>query len=139
VSEPQDPTNHARLWRDDADTVTAVYRTFPGLSIRWALFRRERFREVSGVREALWPALWPAAISLSMLAFTGARLPPTLPSVVLQLAVSTVVYFGFFLLAVGGDGRREYLRHINKLFNRSVRQVPSFGTAPATTRPATTE
>ena len=25
-----------------------AYRTFPGLSIRWALFRRERFREVSG-------------------------------------------------------------------------------------------
>jgi len=90
-------------------------------------------------REALWPALWPAAISLSLLAFTGARLPPTLPSVVLQLAVSTAVYFGFFLLAVGTDGRREYLRHVTNLSNRSVRQVKSFGTAPASTRPATTE
>ena len=40
---------------DDAVRVLALlvyagnaYRTFPGLSIRWALFRRERFREVSG-------------------------------------------------------------------------------------------
>ncbi len=115
-------------------TLVAVRQPLPH-----CLPARRAWRSGDVFREALWPALWPAAISLSILAFTGARLPPTLPSVVLQLAFSTAIYFGFFLLAVGPDGRREYLRHVTKLSNRSVRQVKSFGTATASTRPATTE
>ena len=114
-------------------TLVAVGSLFPTACRRVGLAFGDVFRE------ALWPALWPAAISLSILAFTGARLPPTLPSVVLQLAFSTAIYFGFFLLAVGPDGRREYLRHVTKLSNRSVRQVKPFGTATASTRPATSE
>ena len=101
-------------------TLVAVGSLFPTACRRVGLAFSDVFRE------ALWPALWPAAISLSLLAFTGSLLPATLPSVVLQLAISTSVYFGFFLLAVGPEGRREYLRHVNRLLNRSGRRVEAF-------------
>ncbi len=51
------------------------------------------------------------------------RLPATLPAVGLQLAMSTAAYFALFLIAVGPDGRREYLRHVDVLLKRTPRRV----------------
>ena len=58
-------------------------------------------------------------------------MPATLPSVGLQLAMSTTAYFALFLIAVGPDGRREYLRHVDVLLKRTPRRVTSVGTANA--------
>ena len=75
------------------------------------------------LRYAVWPALWPAAISLTGLALISTQLPATLIAVALQLALSAIVYFALFLAAVGSEGRREYLRHVDGLLRRRSRPV----------------
>ena len=82
-------------------------------------------------RTALWPALWPAVVAGLFLVGSRSRLPATLPAVGLQLAMSTAVYFALFLIAVGPDGRREYLRHMDVLLKRTPRRVTTVGTANA--------
>ena len=82
-------------------------------------------------RTALWPALWPAVVAGLFLVWSRSRLPATLPSVGLQLAMSTTVYFALFVIAVGPDGRREYLRHVDVLLKRTPRRVTTVGTANA--------
>jgi hypothetical protein len=88
-------------------------------------------------REALWPAFWPAAITLSLLAVGQTVFRATLPSIVLQLGVSALLYFALFLLAVGREGRREYLRHLDVLLKRKRRPVAY--AAAAAPRPAMTK
>jgi O-antigen/teichoic acid export membrane protein len=82
-------------------------------------------------RTALWPAIWPAVVAGLLLVGSRSRLPATLPAVGLQLAMSTAIYFALFLVAVGADGRREYLRHADVLLKRRPRRVSSVGTANA--------
>jgi O-antigen/teichoic acid export membrane protein len=81
-------------------------------------------------RGALWPALWPALFTGWLLVWSRTRLPATLPAVALQLAIGSAVYFAVFLVAVGHDGRREYVRHVDGLLKRTSRQV-RVGTANA--------
>ena len=61
---------------------------------------------------------------------TRTRFPSTLLAVALQLVLGSVIYLALFLLAVGRDGRREYLRHVDVLLKRTPRQV-RVGTANA--------
>jgi O-antigen/teichoic acid export membrane protein len=76
-------------------------------------------------RHALWPALWPAAIAGAFLFVSRTRFPATLPAITLQLAISTTIYFALFLLAVGPEGRREYLRHLDALLKRTpLKRIP---------------
>jgi O-antigen/teichoic acid export membrane protein len=82
------------------------------------------------LRDAVWPAMWPAPIAGSLLLFTRGHLPATLPSVALQLLVGGLVYAGLFLLAVGPEGRAEYLRHADVLLKRRAR-MSQIGTANA--------
>jgi hypothetical protein len=82
-------------------------------------------------RTALWPALWPAVVAGLFLVGSRSRLPATLPAVGLQLVMSTSVYFALFLIAVGPDGRREYLRHVDVLLKRRPQRVTTIGTANA--------
>jgi O-antigen/teichoic acid export membrane protein len=82
-------------------------------------------------REALWPALWPAGIAAAVLLATRARFPVSLVMVGLQLAIGATIYLGLFLLAVGADGRQEYVRHASILLKRSPSRVGSVGTANA--------
>jgi hypothetical protein len=81
-------------------------------------------------RGALWPALWPAAIAGSLLVGSRTRFPATLSAVALQFVIGGAVYFALFLLAVGHEGRREYLRHVEVLLKRRPRRV-RVGTANA--------
>jgi O-antigen/teichoic acid export membrane protein len=81
--------------------------------------------------ESAWPALWPAALAALMLYETRQHMPVTLPSVVLQLALGGTFYIGLFMLAVGGESRREYLRHADALLRRRKRQMSHVGTANA--------
>ncbi len=86
---------------------------------------------VEVLRYAVWPALWPAAISLTGLALISPQFPATLIAVALQLALSAIVYFALFLAAVGSEGRREYLRHVDGLLRRGVPYMRRIGTANA--------
>ena len=88
-------------------------------------------------RASLWPAMWPAAISLSLLAVSQTLFRVTLPSIVLQLAASAAIYVGLFLLAVGREGRREYLRHVDVLLNRKPN--PAAYAAATAPRPVMTK
>ena len=71
------------------------------------------------LRDALWPAVWPAPIAGAALIATRAQLPATLPAVAMQLAAGAVLYYGLFLLvAIDETERREYLRQLRKLLPR---------------------
>jgi O-antigen/teichoic acid export membrane protein len=83
------------------------------------------------LRYSVWPAVWPAAVSLTALAFTQTHLPARLSAVALQLAFGAVIYFGLFLVAVGSIGRREYLRHLDGLLRRRAPQMSRVGTVNA--------
>ena len=85
--------------------------------------RRVGLGLVEVLRYAVWPAVWPAAISLTLLALVRSRFPATLTAVALQLALSAIVYFALFLIAVGSGGRREYLRHVDGLLRRGLPQI----------------
>jgi hypothetical protein len=83
------------------------------------------------MREALWPALWPAGIVAALVIVTRDRFPVSLMMVALQLAIAAAIYYALFLLAVGSDGRQEYVRHASILLKRSPGRVGSVGTANA--------
>jgi hypothetical protein len=96
-----------------------------------AACRRVGVSLIELTREALWPALWPAGIAAALLIATRDRFPVSLVMVALQLVIGAVIYFGLFLLAVGSDGRQEYVRHASILLKRSPSRVGSVGTANA--------
>jgi len=96
-----------------------------------AACRRAQLSFAELFRNALWPALWPAAVAGLFLVASRSRLPATLFAVAGQLVLSTAIYFALFLVAVGADGRREYLRHVDVLLKRAPRRVSRIGTANA--------
>jgi hypothetical protein len=55
----------------------------------------------------------------------------TLPAVALQLAIGGLFYIALFMLAVGGNERREYWRHADALLRRNKAQMRHVGTANA--------
>jgi O-antigen/teichoic acid export membrane protein len=81
--------------------------------------------------EGVWPAAWPAAAAGMLLYFTRQHLPVTLPAVGLQLAIGGMFYIALFMLAVGSDERREYLRHVDTLLRGHKSQMGQIGTANA--------
>jgi len=83
------------------------------------------------LRHGVWPAVWPAVVSLSALAILRPQFRVTLLSVALQLAVSAVIYFALFLIAVGSIVRRQYLRHVDGLLRRGTPFMRRIGTANA--------
>jgi O-antigen/teichoic acid export membrane protein len=81
--------------------------------------------------EAVWPAAWPAVAAGALLYVTRQHLPATLPAVALQLAIGGTFYIGLFMVAVGRENRREYLRHADLLLRRNKHQMSRVGTANA--------
>jgi O-antigen/teichoic acid export membrane protein len=96
-----------------------------------AACRRVGVSLIELTREALWPALWPAGVAAALLIVTRDRFPVSLLMVAVQLALGAAIYLGLFLLAVGSDGRQEYVRHASILLKRSPSRVGSVGTANA--------
>jgi O-antigen/teichoic acid export membrane protein len=72
--------------------------------------------------EAMWPALWPAAI-MTMALWLGRDLPPGgLFGVALHLAAGGLLYLALFLrLAIGADERRLYWTKLRGLVTRQSR------------------
>jgi hypothetical protein len=83
------------------------------------------------VYEGMLPALWPAALAGALLYFTRQHMPVTLLSVALQLAIAGTFYIGLFMIAIGSESRREYLRHADMLLRRHKQPMSHVGTANA--------
>jgi O-antigen/teichoic acid export membrane protein len=105
-------------------SATAIFGLFP------TACRRVGVSIARMIREALWPALWPAAIAGSVLVLTRYRMPATLAAVALQLVIGAVIYYALFALAIGARARREYLRQAASLL-RSASRMSQVGTANA--------
>jgi len=84
-------------------------------------------------RDALWPALWPAAVAAAALIASRGLLHSVrpFPAIALQLAIGAVVYVGLFLLAIGKDGRRDYMRQVDGLRGKNSRLKSQVGTVNA--------
>lgn len=93
--------------------------------------RRVGLSMAQTLRYSVWPALWPAFVSLGGLALISPHFPSRLLAIALQLVLSAMVYFALFLVAVGTEGRREYLGHVDGLLRRSMPLIRRFGTANA--------
>ena len=106
-------------------TLVAALGYFPTACRRVQISFTELFRR------AFWPPLWPAFVVAGLLFVTRSRMPATLPSVGLQFAAGGITYIVLFLLAVGGESRREYLRHADGLLKRRPRRMSHVGTVNA--------
>jgi O-antigen/teichoic acid export membrane protein len=107
-------------------SATAIFGLFP------TACRRVGVSMARMIREALWPALWPAAIAGSVLVLTRNRMPATLAAVALQLVIGAAMYYALFALAIGARARREYLRQAASLLRgRSASRMSQVGTANA--------
>lgn len=62
------------------------------------------------IAEGVWPAAWPAAVALGLLAFVPAHVTTSLWEVVLVSAATGLVYLALFLgVAIGRQDRHRYL------------------------------
>lgn len=62
------------------------------------------------VAEAVWPAVWPAAIALGMLAVVRHQVPPSLAHAVLSGGAAGVIYTLLFgAVAIGRSDRQRYI------------------------------
>jgi O-antigen/teichoic acid export membrane protein len=96
-----------------------------------AACRRVRISFIEMFRTAVWPALWPSFVAGTLLYVTRSRMPVTLLSVALQFAAGGITYLVLFLVAIGSESRREYLRHIDALLRRRPQQLSRVGTVNA--------
>lgn len=83
------------------------------------------------VRQAVWPTAWPGIVAGLVVVGTRSVLPASLLAVAAQLALGCLIYFPLFLVAVGTEGRAEYLRLVNLLRKHLPAGLGRFGTANA--------
>jgi hypothetical protein len=84
-----------------------------------------------GFRRIVWPAAWPAAASITLLASTRHAIPATLPAVLSHLALGGVVYAAlFFLWGLDRDERRWFIGAFRQIAARP-RPAPGRRLEPA--------
>jgi O-antigen/teichoic acid export membrane protein len=84
-----------------------------------------------GFRRIVWPAAWPAAASITLLASTRHAIPATLPAVLSHLALGGVVYAAlFFLWGLDRDERRWFIGAFRQIAAR-LRPAPGRRLEPA--------
>jgi O-antigen/teichoic acid export membrane protein len=106
-------------------TLVAVFGYLP------AACKRVQISFAEMVGRAIWPAAWPAAVAGALLYATRSRMPISLSSVALQCAFGGITYFLVFLLAIGTESRREYMRHLERLLRRRTQPLSQVGTVNA--------
>jgi len=75
--------------------------------------------------EALWPAIWPAAVVLTVLAFVRDVAGTSLPKAVLSGGITGLFYIVLFLgIAIGREDRDKYLGRL-----RSIAGLPALKAA----------
>lgn len=73
-----------------------------------------------GYRQVVWPAAWPAAIVLVILAATRTALPSSLTAVLVHLAAGAAIYLGlFFRLGLSRDERRWVAGAVQQVWRRT--------------------
>ena len=62
-----------------------------------------------GYREMVWPAVWPGAVVVVLLAVTRHAVPPNLVAVLADLALGALLYMAIFLLCALPRSEREWI------------------------------
>jgi O-antigen/teichoic acid export membrane protein len=94
-------------------SLAAVFVLFP------AACRRSGIGVAAALREAVWPAAWPAVIMAAWLQAIRAWVPPSLAAVAANSAVAGLLYLALFLAwGLPGAERRLYLGKAAGLFSR---------------------
>lgn len=87
-----------------------------------AACRRVEMRRFEVIRNAVWPAAWPALVMAGFLLITRDRFEPRWPWLFLQLALAGTIYAGLFLRFAISDTEREwYFTNVRRLINPRAR------------------
>ena len=90
-----------------------------------AACRRVGLPVADAVRQAVWPASWPAVVAAAFLWATRPLVPAGLLPAVCQLAVSCLIYEAFFFaFAISREERTFYRANVQRLVGRS-RNLPA--------------
>jgi O-antigen/teichoic acid export membrane protein len=72
-----------------------------------------------GYREVVWPALWPAVVTVSVLLATRHAIPVRIVAVLAHLAAGGLLYVAlFYLFGLGRDERRWFSTALNQMWRR---------------------
>ena len=91
--------------------------------------RRVQLSVFRALVEAVWPALWPAAIMTVFVLATRDLIPTTLVAVAAEMIVACAIYAAVFVFfGISAAHRRIYLAKVTELIRRrSVPDVVSGG------------
>jgi O-antigen/teichoic acid export membrane protein len=99
---------------------SAIFILFP------AACRRVELPVGQAFHRAVWPAVWPAAVVMVLLAGTRQISAGTLLAVLMQAAGGALLYFAlFFGVAVGRQDRDQYIARLMRLLGRRGRLAPA--------------
>ena len=87
--------------------------------------RRVGLTLARGLREAVWPAIWPAAVMTAFVYLTRDRLPLSLFAVAVEMAAACVVYVAVFVaFGISREERHFYVTKTLDLVQRRPVHVP---------------
>jgi purine-cytosine permease-like protein len=77
-----------------------------------------------GYRDVVWPAVWPAVVTMSVLFGTRQLLPVRISAVLAHLAAGGLLYVAlFFLFGLGRDERRWFSAAFNQVWRRGSQRL----------------
>jgi O-antigen/teichoic acid export membrane protein len=91
-----------------------------------AACRRVNMSPLDVVREALWPATWPAIIMTAFLLIAKRVTSPSWPLIFMQASIAAIIYVGLFVrFAISEAERKWYLEKARELLKPSRSPVES--------------
>jgi len=98
---------------------SSIFVLFP------AACRRVDLSIAHAFHRAVWPAIWPAAVVMVLLAATRIVSSGTLLAVLTQAVAATILYFALFGIAIGRQDRAQYMAKLMQLLGRKGRLAPA--------------
>jgi len=87
--------------------------------------RRVQLTVARGLAEAVWPAIWPAAVMTAFVFLTRDLMPPSLVGVGVEMAAACLVYIAVFIaFGISREERRLYLMKTFDLLQRRPVAIP---------------
>jgi O-antigen/teichoic acid export membrane protein len=99
--------------------VASIFVLFP------AACRRVQLPVAEAFRRAVWPAVWPAMICGLTLDMLRRASGESLPLIVGDAAVATLLYVVLFVFAIGQRDREHYLAKVSELTRRNRKLAPA--------------